>query len=49
MMKALQYTTWALDLEDKEIIIKKDHAMIRNVRCRVQNTRQSKGLQGVWL
>ena len=24
MMKALQYTTWALDLEDKEIIIKKD-------------------------
>ncbi|MBE3136311.1 MAG: hypothetical protein IMZ43_02815 [Thermoplasmata archaeon] len=45
MMKALQYTTWALDLEDKEIMIKKDHAMIRNVRCRVQNTRVSKGLK----
>lgn len=45
MMKALQYTTWALDLEDKEIEIKKDHAHIRNVRCRVQNTRRSKGLK----
>jgi len=45
MMNALQYTTWALDLEDKEIIIKKDHAVIRNVRCRVQNTRLSKGLK----
>jgi hypothetical protein len=45
MMIALQYTTWALDLEDKEIMIKKDHALIRNVRCRVQNTRVSKGLK----
>jgi hypothetical protein len=45
MMKALQYTTWALDLEDKEIIIQKDHALIRNIRCRVQNTRKSKGLK----
>ena len=45
MMKALLYTTWALDLEDKEIIIKKDHAMIRNVRCRVQHTRLGKGLK----
>ena len=45
MMKALQYTTWALDLEDKEIIIKKDHALIRNIRCRVQNTRKNKGLK----
>jgi len=44
MMKALQYTTWALDLEDKEIIIKKDSALIRNIYCRVQNTRKSKGL-----
>jgi hypothetical protein len=45
MMHALQYTTWALDLEDKELIIEKDHALIRNVRCRVQNTRKEKGLQ----
>lgn len=45
MMKALKYTTWALDLEDKEIIIKKDHALIRNIHCRVQNTRKSKGLK----
>ena len=45
MMKALHYTTWALDLEEKEIMIKKDHAVIRNVHCRVQNTRVSKGLK----
>lgn len=43
MMKALQYTTWALDLEDKEIIFKKDYAVLRNIRCRVQNTRKEKG------
>lgn len=45
LMNALQYTTWALDLEDKEIVIQKDRAVIRNVRCRVQNTRKSKGLK----
>ena len=45
LMNALQYTTWALDLEDKEIVIQKDHAVVRNVRCRVQNTRKSKGLK----
>ena len=45
MMNALRYSSWALDLEDKEIIIKKEHALIRNVRCRVQNTRVSKGLK----
>jgi hypothetical protein len=45
MMNALQYTTWAVDLEDKEITINKEHAVIRNVRCRVQNTRVSKGLK----
>lgn len=44
MMRALQYTSWALDLEDKELIIDTDHAMIRNVGCRVQNTRRTKGL-----
>jgi len=45
LMNALQNTTWALDLEDKEIVIQKDHAVVRNVRCRVQNTRKSKGLK----
>lgn len=44
MMTALQYSTWALDLEDKEIIMKKNQAIIRNVNCRVQNTRMKKGL-----
>jgi hypothetical protein len=45
MMIALHYTTWALDLEDKEIIVKKDHALIRNISCRVQNTRKNKDLK----
>jgi hypothetical protein len=44
MMKILQYSGWALDLEDKEIIIEKNKGIIRNVKCRVQNTRLSKGL-----
>jgi hypothetical protein len=44
MMQALKYTSWALDLEDKEITVQPHHAVIRNVRCRVQNTRKSKGL-----
>jgi hypothetical protein len=44
MMKALQYTSWALDLEDKEIVVEKNHAVVRNVRCRVQSTRREKGL-----
>ena len=33
-----------MDLEDKEIEVMKDHAILRNVRCRVQNTRLKKGL-----
>ena len=44
MMKALLYTSWALDLEDKEIVVEKNRAIIRNVRCRVQNTRKEKDL-----
>lgn len=44
MMKALQYTGWTLDLEDKEIVVEKEKAIVRNIRCRVQNTRITKGL-----
>lgn len=44
MMKALQFTGWALDLEDKEIEIHDDTAILRNVKCRVQQTRIGKGL-----
>jgi len=44
MINALQYSSWALDLEDKEVIVEKERAVIRNVKCRVQNTRKSKGL-----
>ena len=43
-IKALQYSGWALDLEDKEIVVENDRAIIRNVKCRVQNTRFKKGL-----
>jgi hypothetical protein len=45
MMHALLYSTWAMDLEDKEVMVQKDHATIRNTRCRVQNTRKQKGLK----
>ena len=44
LMKTLSLSGWALDLEDKEIIVEKDRAILRNVKCRVQNTRLSKGL-----
>jgi len=45
MMKALQYTGWALDLEDKEIIVEENQGIVRNVKCRVQNTRIKNGLE----
>ena len=44
MIKALQHSGWALDLEDKEIIVEKNKAILRNVKCRVQNTRIKKNL-----
>ena len=44
MMKALQYSGWALDLEDKEVVVEENRGIIRNVKCRVQNTRINKGL-----
>jgi hypothetical protein len=45
MMNALLYSSWALDLEDKEVTIEKERAMIKNIHCRVQNTRMKKGLK----
>ena len=44
MIKALRFSGWALDLEDKEIVVEKEKAIVRNIRCRVQNTRITKGL-----
>ena len=44
LMQALQYSSWALDLEDKEIQIELNKGIIKNKKCRVQNTRLSKGL-----
>lgn len=43
-MKALEYSGWAMDLEDKETSIENSIGIIRNKKCRVQNTRLSKGL-----
>ena len=44
IMKALSYSGWSMDLEDKEINIQKNKGIIRNINCRVQNTRLKKGL-----
>lgn len=44
MMKALCLTSWSLDLEDKEVLVEENKAIIRNIKCRVQNTRVEKGL-----
>lgn len=44
MIEGLQYSGWAMDLEDKEIVVEKNRAVLRNTKCRVQNTRLQKGL-----
>jgi hypothetical protein len=44
MVRALRATSWALDLENKEIIIEENKAVFRNLDCRTQNTRIKKGL-----
>jgi hypothetical protein len=45
VMKALSYSGWSMDLEDKEIIVEKDRGILRNTKCRVQSTRLSNGLK----
>jgi hypothetical protein len=44
LMHILQHSGWALDLEEKEIEIHPKKAILRNVACRVQNTRIKNGL-----
>ncbi len=44
LSSALLISSWALDLEDKEIIIEKDRVLFRNPNCRVQKTRLKKDL-----
>ena len=44
VMDALRLTSWSLDLEQKEIIMEKDRAILRNPKCRVQLTRRKAGL-----
>jgi len=44
LMQAFCLAGWSLDLEEKEIIVEKDRAIIRNIGCRVQNARRKKGL-----
>ena len=43
-IKGLRLSGWSLDLEDKEIVVEKNKAIVRNIRCRVQDTRIRKGL-----
>lgn len=44
VIAALSASSWALDLEDREIELDKDRAIIRNTNCRTQKTRLKKGL-----
>jgi hypothetical protein len=44
LAKYLKLSAWVLDLEDKEIIEEKDKIIIRNIKCRIQDTRIQKGL-----
>jgi hypothetical protein len=44
LLTALRYTTWLLDLENKEYELEKNRLIIRNTNCRVQKTRIEKGL-----
>jgi len=44
MVKALRATSWALDLENKEIILEGHRVVFRNLDCRTQKTRIKKGL-----
>ncbi len=44
MIKGLKYSGWAMDLEDKEWEKTDDGIILRNVECRVQNTRKKDGL-----
>ncbi len=45
MIAALSASSWALDLEDREIELDKNRAVIRNTNCRTQKTRLKKGLE----
>jgi hypothetical protein len=44
MISALRISSWALDLEEKEIVIEEEKAIFRNPNCRVQKTRIEKNL-----
>jgi len=44
MINALIFSGWALDLEEKKIIINKKKAIIKILNCRVQNARLKKNL-----
>ncbi len=44
IMDALRLTSWALDLEEKEVQIVGEEAYLGVINCRTQNTRVGKGL-----
>ncbi|MBN1389094.1 MAG: hypothetical protein JXA22_00465 [Candidatus Thermoplasmatota archaeon] len=44
MIRGLKYSGWTMDLEDKEWEYHPGRTVLRNVECRVQNTRLKDGL-----
>lgn len=44
LAKYLKLSAWVLDLQHKEIIEDEDKVIIRNIKCRIQDTRIKKGL-----
>lgn len=44
IIRTLRLSSWALDLEDMEVEVEKDRAILRNPKCRVQLTRRKAGL-----
>ncbi|MFO8050075.1 MAG: DUF6125 family protein [Thermoplasmatota archaeon] len=44
MIKGLKFSGWAMDLEDKEWEEVQDGMLLRNIKCRIQETRIKDGL-----
>ena len=44
MIRGIKFSGWTMDLEDKEWEELPDRIILRNIECRVQNTRRKDGL-----
>lgn len=45
MIKGLKFSGWTMDLEDKEWDMMDDKVLLKNVKCRIQETRIKDGLE----